>query len=301
VKTVGQILKEERTKKNLTLEEIEHATKIRKKILLSLENGDWKSLPSTTFVKGLIKNYGRFLGLDHNELIAFYRREFDEKKETKKIIQPGKVKTHGFRLTPQMVTASVISIAVLLVVGYLFIQYQSFTGPPLLEITSPQDNIKVNNNEVTLVGKTWEDSVLKVNGETVQLSPGGTFSLPVGLNPGVNIITVTSANRFGKISTVKRTVVVEMAKKIENVTADTGVTIVIKISPDSANLLVEIDGKKDFEGILLSGTEKTFTAKERIRVITKNAGSTNITYLGTAETLGKSGDEAEKIYQKSAQ
>lgn len=301
MKTVGQILKEERTKKNLTLEDIEHATKIRKKILQSLENGDWKSLPSTTFVKGLIKNYGRFLGLDHNELIAFYRREFDEKKEGKRVTQPSKVKTGGFRLTPQLVTASVIAIGVLLVVGYLFIQYQSFTGPPLLEISNPQDNIKVNSNEVTLVGRTWEDSVLKVNGEEVQLSPGGTFSLPVGLNPGVNVITITAANRFGKIATEKRTVVVEMEKKTDTSVAEAGVTIVIKISPDPANLLVEIDGKKDFEGILLSGTEKTFTAKERIRVVTKNAGSTNITYSGTTETLGTSGQEAEKVYQKAPQ
>ncbi len=299
MKTVGQILKEERAKKNLTLEEIEQATKIRKKILQSLENGDWKSLPSTTFVKGLIKNYGRYLGLDQNELIAFYRREFDEKKEVKKIVQTGKVKTGGFRLTPQLVTTSIIGVAVLLVVGYLFIQYQSFTGPPLLEVTEPKDNTKANSSEVNLVGRTWEDSVLKVNGEEVQFSPGGTFSLPVGLNPGVNVITVTAANRFGKISTVKRTVVVEVVKTTQVTTSEVGVSIVIKISPEPTNLLVESDGTKEFEGILLAGSEKTFIAKDRIRVVTKNAGSTNVIYLGNQETLGKSGEEAEKVYQKA--
>ncbi len=298
MKTVGQILKEERTKKNFTLDEVERATKIRKKILVSLEEGDWKSLPSTTFVKGLIKNYGRFLGLDHNELIAFFRREFDEKKQVRKPFDISNVKNKGFRLTPQFVTVSAIGLAVLIVVGYLFVQYQSFTGPPLLEITEPQNNIKVNSSEVNLVGKTWEDAVLKVNGEKVSLSPGGAFSVAVGLNQGVNVITVTAINRFGKIATAKRTVVVEIVKKVETDVSQTGVSILVKINPDSTNILVEADGTKIFEGVLVAGTEKTFSAKDRIRILSKNAGSTKVVYNGVEEVLGKVSEEAEKVYQK---
>jgi cytoskeletal protein RodZ len=298
MKTVGQILKEERIKKNLSLEEVERATKIRKKILASLENGDWKNLPSTTFVKGLIKNYGKFLSLDHPELIAFYRREFDEKKDGKKIVRSEKVATKGFRLTPQFVTIGVIATAFVLVLGYLFLQYQSFTGPPLLELTDPKNNIRVNGAEVNVVGRTWEDAILKINGEEVSLSPGGTFSLSVGLNPGVNTITVTAANRFGKISTEKRTVVVDIQKQLEKQNVESNVSITVNVAPEAANLLVEIDGKKEFEGILVAGTEKTFTAKDRIRLVTKNAGSTKVSFNGSDEVLGKTGEEIEKTYQK---
>lgn len=300
MKTVGQILKEERLKKNLTLEEIEQRTKIRKKTLLSLENSDWESLPSTTFVKGLIKNYSKFLDLDQVELIAFYRREFDEKKEVKKIIRTNKVTPKRFRLTPQLVTVGFITLAFVLVLGYLFIQYQSFTGPPLLELTDPKNNIKVNSPEINIVGRTWEDAILKINGEEVPISPGGTFSLSVSLNPGVNIITVTAANRFGKISTEKRTVVVNTQKQSVEKTPPESFNITINISPESAILLIEIDGQKEFEGILVAGTERTVTAKERIRVVTKNAGSTKVSFNGNEETLGKTGEEIEKIYQKNA-
>lgn len=297
MKTVGQILKEARLSKNLTLEQIEAATKIRKKILVSLEEGDWKSLPSTTFVKGLIKNYGGFLSLNHQELIAFYRREFDERKEIRRTFTTNKVKNKGFRLTPQLVTGGVILLGILIVIGYLFFQYQSFTGPPLLDISEPKNNIKINSTEVNLVGKTWEDAVLKVNGEEVALSPGGTFSVAVGLNQGVNIITITAANRFGKIATEKRTVVVEVAKTQIQSQDVPGVSLVVKISPESTNILVEADGSKVFDGVLVAGTEKTFTAKDRLRILTKNAGSTKVVYAGTEEILGKLGEEAEKVYQ----
>ncbi len=299
MKTVGQILKDERIKKNFTLEEVEQATKIRKKILFSLENGDWKSLPSTTFVKGLIKNYGRFLSLDTAELLAFYRREFDEKKEVRKHQIVEKTKTKGFRLTPQLVTAGIISLAVLLVLGYLFVQYQSFTGPPLLEVTQPQNNIKINTSQVNLVGRTWADAVLKINGEKVSLSPDGSFSVAVGLNQGVNVVTVTATNRFGNTATEQRTVVVDLGNKPAAPPDQNSLSLIVKITPESTNLLVEVDGVKTFDGVLVAGTQKTFTGKQRIRIVTKNAGSTVVNYNGTDEVLGKLGEEVEKIYQKS--
>lgn len=298
MKTVGQILYEERKRKNISLEEVETATKIRKKVLVLLENGDFKSLPSPTFVKGLIKNYGKYLGLDDKELIAFYRREFDERNQPKKPLVNKGVPTGRFRITPQLVTFSVIGIAVVLIVGYLFMQYQSFTGPPLLQLTEPKNNIKVNSLEVNLVGKTWEDAILKVNGQDVNVSPGGTFSLAVGLNPGLNTITVTAANRFGNISTEKRTVVADISGQQQNITTnDLPLSLIVKTSPDSVNLIIEVDGQKYFDGILVAGTEKFIKAKERIKIHSRNGGSTIVNYNGNNETLGKPGEEVEKVYQ----
>jgi cytoskeletal protein RodZ len=300
MKTVGEILQENRNKKGLSLEEVEKATRIRKKILGFLEKGDWVSLPSPTFVKGLIRNYGKFLGLDEKELLAFYRREYDERKDQKKSFTKKQIKNESwFRFTPQTVTISAISLVVLVVVGYLFIQFQNFTGAPLLEIQEPKNNIKINTLEVNLVGKTWEDAILKVNGEKVSVSPGGTFSLPVNLNKGLNTITVTAENRFGKISTQKRTVVVELAQPSTTLPPSaTTFSLVVKIGPESALISVEIDGKKDFEGILVAGTEKTFSGNERLRINTKNAGSTKVVFNGVEEILGRSGEEIEKIYTK---
>ena len=80
MKTVGQILREAREKQYISVAQAEKATKIRKRILEKLEGSDWKNLPSPTFVKGLLKNYGDFLGLDVKKLLDFFRREYDEPK-----------------------------------------------------------------------------------------------------------------------------------------------------------------------------------------------------------------------------
>lgn len=297
MKTVGQILTEARKAKNLTLEEVEMTTKIRKKTLADLEKGSWKDLPSSTFVKGLIRNYGKFLGLDDRELLAFYRREVDEKQVGKKIAIT-LPKTKGLHLTPQLVTISVIALFAIALVAYLFFQYRSFTGSPLLEISEPKDNTKVTSAEVTLIGKTWDDANLKVNGQEVQVSPGGTFSLSLALNPGLNTVTVTAANKFGKISTVKRTVVVDnelVQKEPENLDK---VNLVIRGGPESAQLVVEVDGNKQFDGVLVVGSEISFTADEKIKISSTNAGSITVIFNGLEDILGKPGEKAEKIYQK---
>lgn len=296
MKTVGQILAEERNRQNLSLDEVEAKTRIRKKILVALEKSDWQSLPSPTFVKGLIRNYGRFLNLDEKELLAFYRREYDEKKEPRRIVATNKVRASRFRLTPQLVTIGALAIFVTAIVGYLFFQYQSFTGPPLLEIEEPKDNIKVNALEVNLVGRTWEDAELKVNGERVTLSPGGTFSVSVGLTAGLNTVTITAANRFGKISTQKRTIISDVQDQARDINPQAKLSLVVKIEPNSANLLVEVDGQKGFEGVLVSGAQNTYTANERIRVVSQNAGSTKIIFQGVEEILGREGEAVEKVY-----
>jgi len=298
MKKVGQFLKEAREKKNISLENAQRATKIRRKILAKLEASDWDNLPSPTFVKGLLKNYGQFLGLDTRNLLAFFRGEYDEPK-TQKATAVALAKRPKLRFTPQIVTTGIITLAFLLAAGYLYFQYRSFTAAPLLEVTEPAENTKVEAFDVNVVGKTYPDANLKINGQKVQPSLGGTFSVAVSLVEGINTIIVTAENRFGKISTEKRVVVVE-TKKVGVIDQKQGknVNITLKIGPQAANVRVELDGRKTFEGVLVSGSSKNFSANEKIKVFTSNAGSTKITFDGGEEVLGKEGEPLEREFRK---
>ena len=298
MKKVGQFLKEAREKKNISLESAERATKIRRKILAKLEASDWDNLPSPTFVKGLLKNYGQFLGLDTRNLLAFFRGEYDEPK-TQKATAVALAKRPKLRFTPQIVTTGIITLAFLLAAGYLYFQYRSFTAAPLLEVTEPAENTKVEAFDVNVVGKTYPDANLKINGQKVQPSPGGTFSVAVSLVEGINTIIVTAENRFGKISTEKRVVVVE-TKKVGVIDQKQGknVNITLKIGPQAANVRVELDGRKTFEGVLVSGSNKNFSANERIKVFTSNAGSTKVIFNGKEEALGKEGEPLEREFRR---
>src|ERR671914_219453 len=65
---IGQILEKARKEKGLSLDEVEHATKIRKRYLAGLEREDFGALPDAVYAQGFLKTYANYLGLDGEEL-----------------------------------------------------------------------------------------------------------------------------------------------------------------------------------------------------------------------------------------
>lgn len=72
-KTVGTILKEAREAKGYSLADVERETSIRSRYLEAVENDEYDKTPGEVFVKGIIRNYGNFLGLDGMELVTQYK------------------------------------------------------------------------------------------------------------------------------------------------------------------------------------------------------------------------------------
>lgn len=62
-KTVGTILREARLAKRLSLADAEKGTSIRSRYLEALERDEYDKTPGEVFMKGMIRNYGNFLGL----------------------------------------------------------------------------------------------------------------------------------------------------------------------------------------------------------------------------------------------
>jgi len=71
---VGKRLREARTRRKLTLQEVEAATKIRGRYLQALENEDWDQLPGDTYARAFIRTYAALLGLDGERLAEEQRR-----------------------------------------------------------------------------------------------------------------------------------------------------------------------------------------------------------------------------------
>jgi cytoskeleton protein RodZ len=65
---IGPILENARKEKGLSLEEVEHATKIRKRYLTGLEREDYGVLPDAVYAQGFLKTYANYLGLDGEAL-----------------------------------------------------------------------------------------------------------------------------------------------------------------------------------------------------------------------------------------
>src|SRR6185503_15620319 len=61
---IGNSLREARVRQQLELGEIELATKIRSRYLRALEEESFDALPAQTYVKGFLRTYADYLGLD---------------------------------------------------------------------------------------------------------------------------------------------------------------------------------------------------------------------------------------------
>ena len=61
---IGDTLRAEREKQNLTVHDVEKGTSIRALYIESIEAGDYSKLPGEVYTKGFIRNYANFLKMD---------------------------------------------------------------------------------------------------------------------------------------------------------------------------------------------------------------------------------------------
>lgn len=78
METVGEILKNAREKKGLTIESLEKKTRIVSKYIEALENNEFDKLPGEIYVKGFIKTISDKLLLDSDKVLERYNLQINE-------------------------------------------------------------------------------------------------------------------------------------------------------------------------------------------------------------------------------
>lgn len=69
---VGEKLKEARKEKGYTLDDLQQITKIQKRYLVAIEEGNLESLPGNFYARAFIKQYADTVGLDGDKLLEEY-------------------------------------------------------------------------------------------------------------------------------------------------------------------------------------------------------------------------------------
>ena len=70
--SIGNILRTERETQSRTLTEVSNAVYIKTKYLSALEEENFAAIPGEVYVKGFIRAYASYLGMDGEELVAQY-------------------------------------------------------------------------------------------------------------------------------------------------------------------------------------------------------------------------------------
>ncbi|HEV2693304.1 MAG TPA: helix-turn-helix domain-containing protein [Verrucomicrobiae bacterium] len=83
--TVAEQLRAGREARNLTVEQVAEATKIRTDHVRALEEGDFGAFSATVYIRGSVKIYSKFLKLDEAALLALLDGQL---KATDKFSEP---------------------------------------------------------------------------------------------------------------------------------------------------------------------------------------------------------------------
>lgn len=205
MKTVGQILQETRSSKRIELSDVARVTRIRPQFLEIIEADDYSKLPSGAVARGFIRNFSEYLGLNPDNVLAVFRRDFVE--DPRGQIVPRGMVAPAEQIsfwTPRTTVWAVVSTVLTIFFGYLIFQYHILTGPPDLALTEPQDKVTTSQESILVVGHTDPEATLMVNGQQVVLDKGGQFSFRVALIPGSNQIKITSQAKSGKTAVITR-------------------------------------------------------------------------------------------------
>ncbi|MBY6036023.1 DUF4115 domain-containing protein [Fictibacillus nanhaiensis] len=86
---LGKLLKQKREEKDMSLEELQTATKIQKRYLAAIEEGNYDVLPGTFYARAFIKNYCEAVGLQYETIFDEYAHEIPQAaKETASEFEP---------------------------------------------------------------------------------------------------------------------------------------------------------------------------------------------------------------------
>jgi cytoskeletal protein RodZ len=203
MKTVGQVLKDARLKKRISLDEIARVTRIKKRYLLALEKSEYEKLPGVAYIKGFIKNYGEYIGLAPDQLWALFRREYKAGRDVLLLPRTKDLSRPFWVITPNRVVALMVVFVTTIFFIYLI---RGVIKGPYLKVYSPEDNLVVKNLSIKVSGRTEPEAKLTINDQPVQFKSRGEFEVIIQLSLGVNEITFVSTNRLGRRTEVTRTI-----------------------------------------------------------------------------------------------
>jgi cytoskeleton protein RodZ len=267
---IGPILEKARKEKGLSLEEVEHATKIRKRYLAGLEREDYGVLPDAVYAQGFLKTYANYLGLDGEELsreLKDRRRPRRERGVTygppktsefdRPLINPGELaKTRrGRRVfgTTTILTLLVALLALTAVVGALYYVGRGVqnSGPNPSPPSEEERAVNGSKPEADRGQAPAEEAPQKKD-----VSGGGAGGSDAASEPDTLRVEVS-----------------------------------VEGSPSWLSILT--DGNLAYEQIAQPGFSQTFEARREISLKTGNAGAVGVVVNG--QDLGRLGESGEVL------
>jgi cytoskeleton protein RodZ len=151
---IGGSLREARLKRNLTPADVQKAIRIRDRYLQALEEERWELLPGDAYVKGFLRTYADYLGLDGNLYVEEYNSRFARPDEQPQLV-PERFARTGTRLggvgflRPLIVVAAIVAIVAGLAAWQLRSSDNDQGAPPPATTTTTETTTASHHQSTT--------------------------------------------------------------------------------------------------------------------------------------------------------
>ncbi len=137
---IGDKLKQARTAKDISLEELQKRTKIQKRYLEALETGDFTQLPGDYYVRSFIREYAAVVEEDGDLLVAMFNGE-SVKEEEEVYIPTSRAALHEevVRKTTwtNYIPVILLGLVALTIISIIaFMTWQERNAPPMIQNTA---------------------------------------------------------------------------------------------------------------------------------------------------------------------
>lgn len=300
--TLGEKLVKLRSQYRMSLAEISKATRIQAKYLEALESGDYSALPAEVYIRGFLRSYARYLGLEETAFVKLYDKEKhirthlgqEPPKKERTVISIQK----AWVITPKTIAYGAIALVLVGTFAYLFRELHSFVAEPRLVITSPAPGFATEEAALLVTGETDAGAQVQLNGEAVFVAVDGTFRELLTLQPGSNTLHLLATNRFDKTKEVVLVVEHTTHPKEEN---EAWPAAAVSVSRSIERITLEVDGVVVWNGPWGPDKRETVMVKDFLRLTTSDPAGTLLSFgERVAEPLGPATTpELTKAYTRS--
>lgn len=184
-RSIGAKLKKSRLMQNIELDYVYSAIKIRPKIIELIEADKFFELGSSVYVKGLLKSYTKFLGLNSQSMVNLYIRDWED-------TDPGKKNKSSYRKPKNKQPKLVVDKRlILLLAAVIFLVFainvvsnlltNSFKTPVLnlfFPVSASGGEVityAITGNTFYIEGESDGESTVTINNVPVVIDPTGKF------------------------------------------------------------------------------------------------------------------------------
>lgn len=272
---IGQLLAERREVLNLSLDEVERFTHVRRHYLTALEDGRLEDLPSPVQARGMLNNYARFLDLDADQLLNRFAEGLQARRTATQKTSPASLRSaknkaaarqapNGSRVT-RLITPDLVIVGTVIIGLFLFAIWSA------AQVSSRQR-------------------------EQVEVTPPSIAEVLLSSSPQAEIITRTPTAPANLGTRQPQTPVSTSDGAQPAITGSVPVTgagaLQITVAAVQRTYLrVTADNRISFDERLVPGNVYTFAANRTLEVLIGNAAGVKIYYnqmdLGNLGVVGE--------------